>query len=166
VGKPLYLIGYEKATLADFLATLAGAGVATVVDVRDLPLSRRAGFSKRQLQAGVEGAGMRYVHLRALGTPPEGREANKRRQWQRFWAIVDAKLVTAEAEHDLQELAAIAEAAPACLVCYEADWRICHRRRVAEILAARHGFEIRPLSLSTAADACCAPAERPARSRR
>jgi len=146
-GKPLYLIGYEKAALADFIATLGRAGVATLVDVRDLPLSRRAGFSKRQLQAAIEAAGMRYVHLRALGTPPEGREANKRRHWERFWAIVDAKLATAEAEYELQELAAIASASPTCLVCYEADWQICHRRRVGEILAARHGFALRPLGV-------------------
>jgi len=151
-GKPLYLIGYEKANLADFLATLATAGVATVVDVRDLPLSRRAGFSKRQLQAGIESAGMRYAHLRALGTPPEGREANKRREWKRFWRIVEDKLGTAEAEHALQELAKFAAAAPTCLLCYEADWHICHRRRVGEILGERHGFAIRPLSVTESAE--------------
>ena len=149
-SKALYLIGYEKAGLAEFLATLGAAGVATVVDVRDLPLSRRAGFSKRQLQAAVEAAGMRYVHLRALGTPPEGRAANKRRHWERFWKIVDDKLATAEAEHALQELAAIAAEAPTCLVCYEADWRICHRRRVGEILGRRHGFTLHPLSVGAA----------------
>ena len=146
-GKPLYLIGYEKANLADFLATLGAAGIAIVVDVRDLPLSRRAGFSKRQLQAAIESAGMRYLHLRALGTPPEGREANKRRQWERFWRIVDDKLATGEAEHALQELAELAAAAPTCLLCYEADWQVCHRRRIAEILAARHGFEVRHLGV-------------------
>jgi uncharacterized protein (DUF488 family) len=146
-GKPLYLIGYEKAGLADFLATLARAGIATVVDVRDLPLSRRAGFSKRQLQASVEAVGIRYVHLRALGTPPEGRAANKARQWERFWRIVDDRLATSEAELALEMLAAIAAAAPTCLLCYEADWHICHRRRVGEILSARHGFAIEPLSV-------------------
>jgi uncharacterized protein (DUF488 family) len=147
-GKTLYLIGYEKSGLAEFLATLTAAGVATVVDVRDLPLSRRAGFSKRQLQAAIEAAGMRYRHLRALGTPPEGREANKRRQWERFWRIVDDKLATAEAELALQELAVVAAATPTCLLCYEADWHICHRRRIGEILSARHGFTIRPLSIA------------------
>jgi uncharacterized protein (DUF488 family) len=146
-GKPLYLIGYEKACLADFLTTLARAGIATVVDVRDLPLSRRAGFSKRQLQASVEAVGIRYVHLRALGTPPEGRAANKARQWERFWRIVDDRLATSEAELALEMLAAIAAAAPTCLLCYEADWHICHRRRVGEILSARHGFAIEPLSV-------------------
>lgn len=141
----LYSIGYEKASLADFLTTLTGARVATVIDVRDLPLSRRAGFSKRQLQAAVEGAGLAYVHLRALGTPPEGREANRRRAWDRFWRIVEDKLATAEAEIDLQRAADLAAVSPSCLLCYEADWHICHRRRVAELLRDRHGFELRHL---------------------
>lgn len=145
--KVLYSIGYEKASLADFLATLTRAGVMTVIDVRDLPLSRRAGFSKRQLQAAVEGAGLTYVHLRALGTPPEGREANRRRAWDRFWRIVEDKLATAEAEIDLQRAAEIALASPSCLLCYEADWHICHRRRVAEMLRDRHGLELQHLTV-------------------
>ena len=41
-----------------------------------------------------------------------------------------------EAELALHEAAEIAEAAPSCLLCYEADWRVCHRSRIAEILAA------------------------------
>ena len=146
MGAALFSIGYEKARLADVIATLAGAGVRVVIDVRDRPISRRPGFSKRQLSAAVEEAGMRYVHLAALGTPPEGREANRRRQWDRFWAIVDGRLATAEAERDLAEAAAISAAAPACLLCYEADWHICHRRRVAELLAARHGFTLHHLT--------------------
>jgi uncharacterized protein (DUF488 family) len=144
----LCTIGYEKASQAEVLGALSRAGIATLIDVRDLPLSRRAGFSKRALAAAVEAAGMRYVHLKALGTPPEGREANRRRDWPRFWRIVEAKLATAEAELDLERAAAMAEAAPSCLLCYEADWRICHRRRVGELMAARHGFELRHLSVA------------------
>ena len=56
---------------------------------------------------------MRYVGLKALGTPPEGREANHKREWDRFWRIVEDKLATAEAEIALQEAAAIAGEAPA-----------------------------------------------------
>ncbi len=145
-SKLLFTIGYEKASQREVLAALRDAGIATLIDTRDRPLSRRAGFSKRQLQAAVEEAGMRYMHLKALGTPPEGREANHRRDWPRFWRIVEEKLATAEAEIDLQRAAALAAEAPACLLCYEADWRICHRRRVAEILGERHGFAARHLS--------------------
>jgi uncharacterized protein (DUF488 family) len=147
----LFTIGYEKAGQADVVAALAAAGVETLIDVRDRPQSRRAGFSKRQLQAAIEERGWRYVHLKALGTPPEGREANRTRQWARFWRIVEARLAAPEAELDLQRAAEIARAAPSCLLCLEADWRICHRRRVAEILAARHGFAVHHLAPSRGA---------------
>ncbi|HEX6842542.1 MAG TPA: DUF488 domain-containing protein [Stellaceae bacterium] len=146
---PLSTIGYEKASLAEVLAALKAAGIATLIDVRDRPQSRRAGFSKRQLQAAIEDAGMRYLHLKALGTPPEGREANHRREWERFWRIVDDKLATAEAELALQQVARVAAEAPSCLLCYEGDWRICHRRRVAEILVERHAFAVRHLAPRT-----------------
>ena len=143
---PLRTIGYEKASLAEVLAALRAAGVVILIDVRDRPQSRRAGFSKRQLKAAIEDAGMRYLHLKALGTPPEGREANHRGEWQLFWRIVDDKLATAEAELALQQVATVAAEAPSCLLCYEGDWRICHRRRVAEILVERHAFEVQHLT--------------------
>ena len=144
----LFTIGYEKARLADVVATLAGAGIATLIDVRDRPISRRPGFSKRQLAAGIEEAGMRYVGLTALGTPPEGREAGRRRDWERFWHIVETKLGSAEAELDLQRAAESVQQGRSCLLCYEADWRQCHRRRVAEILAERHGFAVQHLGVA------------------
>jgi len=147
-GRTLYSIGYEKALVTDVLATLTRAGVATLIDVRDRPISRRPGFSKRQLAAAIEDAGMRYVHLAALGTPPEGRLANRRRDWERFWRIVEEKLASPEAGLDLRKAAELAAAAPSCLLCYEADWRVCHRRRIAEILAQRHQFDVRHLQVS------------------
>ena len=144
-GRTLYSIGYEKALVTDVLATLTGAGVATLIDVRDRPISRRPGFSKLQLAAAIEDAGMRYVPLAALGTPPQGRLAGRQRKWDCFWRIVETKLASTEAELDLQQAAELVRAAPCCLLCYEADWQVCHRRRVAEILAQRHGFEVRHL---------------------
>jgi uncharacterized protein (DUF488 family) len=144
--RTLYTIGYEKALLRDVLATLAEAGVAILIDVRDRPISRRPGFSKRQLAAAIEDAGIRYVHLAALGTPPEGRLAGRRREWEQFWGIVEEKLARPEAELDLRQAADIAKAAPSCLLCYEGDWRVCHRSRIAEILVQRNGFAVRHLA--------------------
>lgn len=127
------------------LAALRREGVATLIDVRDLPLSRRAGFSKRQLAASVEEAGMAYVHLKGLGTPKDGRVANKQRDWPKFWQIVDRQLATPAAELDLLRAADIARDGPACLLCFEADHRICHRSRVATLLEGRDGFSTRHL---------------------
>ena len=77
-----------------------------------------------------------------------GREAGRKREWERFWGIVEAKLASAEAELALQQAAASAREGPSCLLCYEADWRVCHRRRIAEILADRHGFTLHHLSVT------------------
>ena len=69
----IFTIGYEATTMAEFLAALKEAGVERVIDVRALPLSRRPGFSKSPLRATLAEAGIDYFHLKALGTPSEGR---------------------------------------------------------------------------------------------
>ena len=131
---PLWTIGYEKASWAGVRDALLATGIRRVIDVRDLPLSRRPGFSKRQLAAGLAEAGIAYTHLRALGTPPEGRAAHRRRDWPVFWQSVDARLATTEAGLALAQTAELAHQAPTCLLCYEADPAICHRCRVAQRL--------------------------------
>jgi uncharacterized protein (DUF488 family) len=140
-------IGYEKASQAEVIATLRRAGVKRLIDVRDLPLSRRAGFSKNILAASLAAEGIDYVHLKALGTPKEGRLANRRRDWTAFWRIVDERLASGPAELDLQRAADLAREAPSCLLCFEADHVHCHRRRVAELLEERWGFVPRHLAV-------------------
>ena len=66
----LWTIGYERhRTHASLTEALHGAGVERLLDVRELPLSRRRGFSKRALAAALGAAGIRYDHERALGNP-------------------------------------------------------------------------------------------------
>src|SRR5689334_11583223 len=71
----IFTIGYEGTTVPEFVSALREAGVERVVDVRALPLSRRPGFSKTPLRLALEEVGIDYVHLKALGTPAEGRAA-------------------------------------------------------------------------------------------
>lgn len=138
----VWTIGYEKASQASVVAALRAAGVTVLLDVRELPLSRRAGFSKSPLRAGLAEAGIDYVHLKGLGTPAEGRMAGRLGDRERFWAIVDSRMETTEAEADLQRAAAIARTERACLLCVEADPCLCHRLRIAQFLAERFGFAI------------------------
>ena len=149
MAKPLYTIGYERASVAAFLAALHRQGVEHVIDVRDLPLSRRAGFSKTALANALADVGIAYSHLKPLGTPPEGREANRRRQWPAFWAIVHARLQSPEALAALARAVNLAAAAPSALLCFEADPCICHRLRVGQLMCESHDFELRHLSVST-----------------
>jgi uncharacterized protein (DUF488 family) len=141
----LFTVGYEFATLPALVEALRARGVKTLIDVRELPLSRRAGFSKRPLNAELSDAGIGYVHLRALGTPKEGRVANKQGKMALFWRIVNDRLATPEAEQQLSAAADLARRGPACLLCFEADPERCHRRRVGELLAERHGFRVEHL---------------------
>lgn len=131
----LFTIGYERHGLPDFVRILSEAGVKTVIDVRALANSRRAGFSKRMLSASLGEAGIGYAHLKALGTPKAGRDANRSGDMARFWEIVDAALAEPAAQLALQEAREIAtKSGPACLMCLEAEPHHCHRLRVAEML--------------------------------
>ena len=130
----IWTIGYEKAAQSDVIAALEHAGIRTVIDVRDRPQSRRAGFSKSSLAASLLAAGIGYINLKPLGTPKEGRVAHHSGDQQTFWRIVDEQLETEEARLALEELADRAKAERCCLLCYEADWRQCHRARIVERL--------------------------------
>ncbi|QQP91700.1 DUF488 domain-containing protein [Skermanella sp. TT6] len=138
----IWTVGYERASSDALLAALGQAGVKVLIDVRDLPLSRRAGFSKSTLRASLEAAGIEYLHLKGLGTPKEGRLAARRGDHDLFWRIVDERMATPEAEFDLLRAADVARARPSALLCFEADPAVCHRQRVADALAARFGFRI------------------------
>lgn len=149
----LFTIGYEGAALRDVVAALRAAGVAELVDVRAVAASRRAGFAKSALRAGVEAAGIGYRHLRELGTPAEGRAAARAGRSDQMRRIFTAHLATAEAETALAGLAArIADGPPVCLLCLERDHRHCHRAVLAERLGeCLAGLEVRHLLPAPAA---------------
>jgi uncharacterized protein (DUF488 family) len=119
--------------------------VTLIVDVRERPQSRRAGFSKSMLAASAAARGIAYLHLKALGTPPEGRAAHRSGDQASFWRIVEAQLARPEAEAALDQLVQAALEKAACLLCYEADWHHCHRAAIAKRLEAR-GFAMRHLT--------------------
>jgi uncharacterized protein (DUF488 family) len=139
----LFTIGYQAATQGEVIGRLKAAGVAVLIDVRAVAASRRPGFSKRLLAAGLADAGIDYVHLRALGTPAAGRTAARAGRTAEMRSIYTDYLDhEPAAETELAEAQAIAGARPAALLCLEADAGVCHRRLVAERLRGRAGFEV------------------------
>lgn len=123
----IYTIGYEGVTMAEFIATLQGAGVRRVIDVRALPLSRRPGFSKSPLAASLKEAGIDYVHLKALGTPKRGRDAAKKGDVATLRAVYDDQLALPEAQAAAARMLDLAAEMPSALLCYERDPCHCHR---------------------------------------
>jgi len=141
-----FTIGYEKATSAAVLDSLKQAKVKVLVDVRAVSSSRRPGFSKRQLAAGLDDNGIDYLHLRGLGTPKEGRLAARSGDLATLFKIYEKHLKTPQAREELDELTALVRAGRrVCLLCYERDPHVCHRRRIAELLSERTGARARDL---------------------
>ncbi len=128
----IFTIGYEGTTQAEVIAALAGAGVERVIDVRAVPLSRKPGFSKNVLAAGLKEAGIDYVLLKALGTPPAGREAAHKHRFAEMARIYAAQLETPEAGEAAARMIALAEEKPSALLCFERDPAHCHRTLLRE----------------------------------
>jgi uncharacterized protein (DUF488 family) len=144
--KPLFTIGYEHATTQAMLDELEQSKVDLVVDVRAVSASRRPGFSKRQLAAGLDERGIGYLHLRALGTPKEGRLAARAGNRDELFRIYEKHLRTPQAREELDALTTLAKAGRRlCLLCYERDPEGCHRRRVAELIHERTGVKVENL---------------------
>ena len=146
-AKKLFTIGYEQTPAKAVLDELAQAGVKLLVDVRAVASSRRPGFSKTQLAAGLDERGIAYLHLRGLGTPKEGREAARSGKYDVLEKIYTRHLKTTQAREELDELSALVKkAGPVCILCYERDHQHCHRRWIAEIIEDRDGVKIENLA--------------------
>lgn len=140
----LYTIGYEGADLDEFLAVLKDAGTDTLLDVRELPMSRRKGFSKNALKAALAEVGIDYRHEKQLGSPKDVRH-RLREDWdyKRFFRDFNKHLKKQAALLDLltEELTG-----SVALMCYEKDHTTCHRDSIVNQLADK--LDLEPVHLS------------------
>jgi uncharacterized protein (DUF488 family) len=146
MSQPIYTIGYEGATLATVISTLKAAEIKTLIDVREMPVSRKPGFSKIAFAAALRAAGFEYVHLRRLGNPKPNRHLRDRHQ---FEMVFKAHLNGDAAKRELAEAERLAAGARACLMCFEADAADCHRTIVAEAMARNLGLDVHHLKVSS-----------------
>lgn len=146
-AKPLFTIGYEQATVDRVIDELVDAKVAVVIDTRAVAASRKPGFSKKQLAAGLDERGVGYVHLQGLGTPKDGRDAARSGNMDKLFKIYRAHLKTERAQEELDELTALAKSGKRlCLLCFERDPQKCHRQWIAEIVEERTGMTVEHLA--------------------
>jgi uncharacterized protein (DUF488 family) len=139
----LHTIGYENATVRSFLEALTGAGIELLVDVPAVAASRRPGFAKTRLAANLAGAGIDYLHLRSVGTPPDGRAAARAGRHAEMRAIFLEQLATPDAREGLDQLERIIRSGTrACILCLEADPTHCHRTMIADALRERMPLEV------------------------
>lgn len=142
----LFTIGYEKATPAAVMGELKQAKIDLLVDTRAVAASRRPGFSKRQLAAGLDEAGIAYLHLQKLGTPAEGRQAARAGDTDTLWRIYDKHIQKPEPQQALDQLVGLIKSGQRiALLCYCRDPKSCHRSRIVAQVKKRTRVKVEDL---------------------
>ena len=143
---PLFTIGYEQAKPAAVLNELKRAKIELLVDTRAVAASRRPGFSKRQLAASLDEAGIGYLHLQKLGTPAQGRAAARKGDLGTLWRIYDKHIRQAEPQEELGELVDLIKSGKrVALLCYCRDPKACHRSRIVANVKKRMRVKVEDL---------------------
>lgn len=144
---PLCTIGYEGTDVGQFIETLTANRINVLLDIREAPISRKKGFAKAALEAALRAHDIGYVHLKGLGTPKEGRDAARAGNRSMFERVFAAQLRTAESKRDLGTAIGLAGSSKVCLMCFEKDYRQCHRSIVADLMTETTGQTIRHLEV-------------------
>jgi uncharacterized protein (DUF488 family) len=128
-------------------ATLAGAGVAALVDIRTAPGSRRnPQFARLAMEGWLPAAGIDYRWEKRLGGFRKPGAGNPDVAWREdmfrgyaeymrsadFGAAVDAVLTEAGSRQ-------------VTVMCSESLWWRCHRRLLADFVVVARGVEVRHL---------------------
>jgi uncharacterized protein (DUF488 family) len=139
----LYTIGYEGCSKDEFVGLLHSHDIRSLVDVRELPWSRKPGFSKSPLRETLTANGISYMHLKPLGSPRKAREALKDSGDFEAFVRTYSEHLAAQTE-SLDLLISAARLQPTAIMCYERDPSRCHRSLIATRLSD-FGFNIENL---------------------
>ena len=145
----VFTIGYEGLSIDSFLSLLAQHRIDTIVDVREYPVSRKPGFSKKSLASVLYLAGRKYVHIGDLGCPKQIR--NRYREdgnWKRYTESFLKYLHT-----QTSAIAALSErtrSSRCALLCFEADHNFCHRSLVTDAVHTYCGASVRHIAITCA----------------
>ncbi len=136
----IYTIGFTRKSAAEFFGALRRAGIRRLVNVRLNNTSQLAGFAKRDdlayfLDAICSAA---YQHEPLLAPTAEILDAYKHKaiSWEEYEGRFRALLAERQVEDRVDRRGFDA---PTALLCSEPTAERCHRRLVAEHLAAHWG---------------------------
>ena len=139
--RKLFTIGYEGSQIHELIETLSILGVTVLADVRELPLSRKKGFSKNKLAEELKKADIRYVHYKNLGDPKPGRDAARAGRTQEFHTIFKKHFSEPLAQAAYAELLEETKTETVCMLCFERCAIDCHRSFIADA-AVSDGIEV------------------------
>jgi len=133
--KTIFTIGYESRTPEKFIQRLKNHGIQQVIDVREKPISRKAGFSKSALIKCLTEEGIGYYHLPKLGSPSEIRNALKEGGSEAIFFDQYYKYLKETAFEQIDILDQLVSATPSALMCFELSAVHCHRKIIANELS-------------------------------
>jgi uncharacterized protein (DUF488 family) len=128
----IFTIGYEEKTLNEFIGRLKRHNITTLIDVREVPASRKPGFSKNGLSDILRKNNIGYIHVKALGSPKSLRDKlHYNKDYASFFDAYRAYIETrTDVVRELYEEIICRETS--CLMCMERLPEYCHRKIVAE----------------------------------
>ena len=142
----LFTIGYEGINIETFISILNNHSINCLLDVRELPLSRKPGFSKNTLEKKLQNYNIAYIHLKELGSPKPVRDRLRlNKNFQKFFAAMDKHL--ARKSNAIEQAYTHVVNNTCCLMCFEHLYEHCHRSLVAHKIKVRDGNGLRVLNL-------------------
>lgn len=138
----LYTIGHSTRTLDELIEALQTHSIATLVDIRSIPMSRRLPhFNRESLEKALPQAGIRYVWMKELG----GRRKKIRDDSPNLALRNDSfrnyadHMLTDEFQCGIKALLDLAHHGRTAYMCAERVYFHCHRMMVSDWLVAnRH----------------------------
>ncbi len=135
----IYALGHSTRPLEQFVELLQAHEIKILADIRTIPRSRtNPQFNQENLARELPRAGIRYIHLQALGglRRPQKDSANLGWENTSFRGYADY-MQTPEFEAALAELIRLGAEGRTAIMCAEGNPFRCHRNLVADALTAR-----------------------------
>ena len=137
-SKKVFTIGYQGLRREDFILLLKENEIEQLLDIREVALSRKKGFSKTALMNGLKESGIRYKHMSSLGSPREIRRTLKENwDYETFFTEYRKHISDNEVREEITDLEGLSEVRRTAIMCFEKDWRTCHRSVLANYLESR-----------------------------
>ncbi len=138
MANELFTVGYEGTNIDNFIERLRNNEIDCLIDVREIPLSRKKGFSKTALSTRLEQEDIRYVHLKELGSPKPVRSKLKEDgDYVHFFEAMKSYL--ADKKDVIEKAYQYVVDKTCCLMCFEHLASQCHRNVVATKIKERDG---------------------------
>jgi uncharacterized protein (DUF488 family) len=137
----LVSLGYERRTIDEVIEILKAYGVKKLIDVRELPMSRKKGFSKGGLSSHLASAGITYLHMREAGNPYHKEKHNLEYCLQLYRSYLERHPEVIE-----RIMSAVTEPRVAFL-CYEREHLNCHRSILLHAMR-QQGFSARIIEVN------------------